>query len=401
MQEDLFWKLNAISDAELLGGLVRVVGAGRRTLAELLAHLCEVEDRRLHLDAGYPSMFAYCTAKLMLSEDEASRRIDVARLARRAPIVFRLIAEGKLSLSAAALLKPHIMSPELAELIGRVSGKSVQAAREALATAFPRPDVASSVRKLPARVAQSENPSNADGAQLLLHTPGSTRAPRLAPDAAAVTPATPPARCQSLETPRAGATTQHEPAPQRARTIEPLSQGRYKVQFTADAILKQQLELARDLLRHTIPNGDLGAIVQRAVKLLVDDLMKRRFGAGAPKTPADGAPPRRQQPRRDPTPPNITRSTRRAVAERDGLRCTWCGPDGTRCSARAWLELDHQVCRGLGGGSSVTNLRLLCRAHNLRAAEHVYGERHIARAIYNRRTRSARSSPDAHPVPPE
>lgn len=53
-------------------------------LAELLAHPCEAENRRLHLDSGYPSMFTYCTRRFRLSEDEAYRRIEVARLARRA-----------------------------------------------------------------------------------------------------------------------------------------------------------------------------------------------------------------------------------------------------------------------------------------------------------------------------
>jgi 5-methylcytosine-specific restriction endonuclease McrA len=339
-----------------------------------------------------------------LSEDEASRRIDVARLARRAPLVFWLIAEGRLSLSAAALLKPHIMSPMLAELIGAVSGKSVQAAREALASVFPRPDVAPGIRKLPAPVAHSENPSMVHVTQLPLQ-PGS------AAEGAAST------RSRFEHAPGVRKSTPRPPIPANqpikpSRVMPPLSPGRYKVQFTADAALKQQLELARDLLRHTIPSGDLGAIMKRAVNLLVEDLMKRRFGAGARKNPAserpsktepthdraqiapaanppraDRSPPRPdtpQQPRKQAS-PGITRATRLAVAERDGLRCTWCGPDGTRCSARAWLELDHKVCRGFGGDSSVENLRLLCRAHNLRAAEHAYGERHIARAIWNRR----------------
>jgi hypothetical protein len=116
--------------------------AGRHLLAKLLAHLCEAEDRRLHLDAGYSSMFAYCTGRLRLSEDEAYRRIEVARLARRIPRVYTLIAEGRLSLSAAALLKPYILAPNINELVEVVSNKTVQAAREALAAFFPRPDIA-------------------------------------------------------------------------------------------------------------------------------------------------------------------------------------------------------------------------------------------------------------------
>src|SRR5690349_7604246 len=140
MQGQLFLNLGALSDAELVEGLYRVVRSGRRLLAELLAHLCEVEDRRLHIDAGFPSLFAYCMARLGLTEDEAYRRISVARLARRAPIVCFWIAEGRLSLSVAALLQPYALAPELPQLIEAVAGKSVKQARETLAAFFPRPD---------------------------------------------------------------------------------------------------------------------------------------------------------------------------------------------------------------------------------------------------------------------
>src|SRR6187401_713718 len=141
--------LGALSDAELVAGLDRVVGSGRRLLAELLAHLCEVEDRRLHLDAGYPSLFAYCMARLGFTEDEAYRRINVARLARRAPMVFTWIAKGRLSLSVAALLQPYVLAPNLQQLIEAVADKSVKQAREVLVTFFPRPDTIASIRKLP------------------------------------------------------------------------------------------------------------------------------------------------------------------------------------------------------------------------------------------------------------
>jgi hypothetical protein len=33
----------------------------------------------------------------------------------------------------------------------------------------------------------------------------------------------------------------------------------------------------------------------------------------------------------------------------------------------------------LGGDSTVANLRLICRAHNVRHAEQIFGRRHMAR----------------------
>jgi hypothetical protein len=79
-EHDVFWKLSALSDEQVLDGLRHTVASGWRLSARLVAHLGEVEERRLHLDAACSSMFNYCVTQLGLSEDEACRRIDVARL---------------------------------------------------------------------------------------------------------------------------------------------------------------------------------------------------------------------------------------------------------------------------------------------------------------------------------
>jgi 5-methylcytosine-specific restriction endonuclease McrA len=229
-------------------------------------------------------------------------------------------------------------------------------------------------------------------------------------------------------------------------SIDPLSAGRYRVQFTADAALKQQLELARDLLRHANPSGDFAAIISRALELLLDDLSRSRFGARAarkvpvPPRPANAAqqsgesrrsaaersttgldpsgstPTKAEQASRpstaadppsaapglaeppisspdrvepQPTPPRraVRRTTRRAVIERDGLGCSWVGEDGMRCGSQAWLEFDHREPAGKGGSSALDNVRLLCRAHNGLSAEQHYGRAHISRAIRRRRQR--------------
>jgi len=41
-----FWELGGLTDPALLGGLSRLVGSGRQLLAEVVAHLAEVEERR-------------------------------------------------------------------------------------------------------------------------------------------------------------------------------------------------------------------------------------------------------------------------------------------------------------------------------------------------------------------
>ena len=68
------------------------------------------------------------------------------------------------------------------------------------------------------------------------------------------------------------------------------------------------------------------------------------------------------------------------VVERDGLCCSYVSPDGHRCGARAFLELDHERAWAKGGADSVENLRVLCRAHNQFLAEQGFGARVPARA---------------------
>src|SRR5258705_10025231 len=82
--------------------------------AVLLAHLAEVDERRLYLPAAYPSMFMYCVHELHMSEDAAGRRINVARAARQFPAIFPALADGRLNLTGVLLLAPHL-KPETAD----------------------------------------------------------------------------------------------------------------------------------------------------------------------------------------------------------------------------------------------------------------------------------------------
>jgi hypothetical protein len=146
-----FWKLAHLSDAQLLQSLGGVLRSHRRGLAELVAHLGEVEDRRLHLEAAHGSMFSYCVARLGMSEDEACRRIELARLARKFPALFAELESGRLTLSVALVLKPVLSLSNHLELLAAARGKCVRQARELVAERCPQPDARSSIRKLPER----------------------------------------------------------------------------------------------------------------------------------------------------------------------------------------------------------------------------------------------------------
>ena len=57
----------------MLRGLIALVAQDRITTAEMLAHIAEVDERRLYLPAGHPSMYLYCVRELHLSEDAAAK----------------------------------------------------------------------------------------------------------------------------------------------------------------------------------------------------------------------------------------------------------------------------------------------------------------------------------------
>ena len=72
----------------------------RRTTAALLAHIAEVDARKLYLPAAHPSMFSYCVEELGLSEDAAysasrrrARRADFRLSSRLWPkVAYTLVA---------------------------------------------------------------------------------------------------------------------------------------------------------------------------------------------------------------------------------------------------------------------------------------------------------------------
>ena len=92
--------LSHLADHVLLRDLKVLVSQDRATTAALLAHLAEVDERKLYLPAAHPSMFSYCVHELRMSEDAAYKRIQAARAAREFPAIFAAIADGRLHLSA-------------------------------------------------------------------------------------------------------------------------------------------------------------------------------------------------------------------------------------------------------------------------------------------------------------
>src|SRR5690349_1088811 len=131
------YSLTHLSDAALLKDLVTLVAQDRATTASLLAHIAEVDARKLYLPAGYPSMHAYCVDELRLSEDAAFKRIRAGRAAREFPALFDAVATGDLNVTAVNLLAPHLTPANAPELIALAAGKRKPQVEALLAARFP------------------------------------------------------------------------------------------------------------------------------------------------------------------------------------------------------------------------------------------------------------------------
>lgn len=143
-----FWDLSDVSSVELEASLAGLLGAGARVEARIVAHLAEVEVRRLHLLSGCSSLFDYCRKRLGLSEYEAFVRIAASRVARAYPVVFGMLERRELHLTAICEVREFLTTDNHRQLLAAVSGKTKLQIREVLAQRFPQADVPTSLKKL-------------------------------------------------------------------------------------------------------------------------------------------------------------------------------------------------------------------------------------------------------------
>jgi 5-methylcytosine-specific restriction endonuclease McrA len=334
--------LSSLNNAELLARTRQLIGHSLRTEADLLAHLGEIDERRLYLERAFPSMFAFCIGELGFSEAAAYDRITVGRAGRQLPAIIEALRSGQVHLTGLRLLVPHLTDETHREVLTRAAGKTKREIEELVACLAPHPAVPAVVRKLPepsARASAEALPASLD----------------LAPERAST--------CEGRQT-----------------FVAPLGEDMFKIQFTAVRALRDKLRQAQDLLRHRVPDGDLAAIIDAALDVLIERVKKDRFASGRnPRRPLP-------QPAQETSSRHIPDEIKRAVYERDAGRCTFTDERGRRCAETGKLEFDHIDGFARTHLHQADRIRLLCRAHNQHEADRAYGR------AFMERVRSARAS---------
>jgi hypothetical protein len=340
-----------LSDGALIAEVTRCARDERHATAQLVAHLAELDARQLYLRAGKSSLFRYCCDVLGLSDDAAYNRVEAARACRLFPQVLERLVDGSLTVTSVRLLARHLTAENHRELIAAATRRSKREVEELIARRFPKPDTPSSVRKVPVRTqspvpvapTRPVEPAQAVSAPVTTMVPS---APGLtAPDAVWSRP--------TASTPR--------PA------VKPLAADRYEIRFTASAATRDKLKVAQDLLRHTIPSGDVAAIFDRALSELIEAHSRRRMAVVRRPAKVRAVRPAVEGSR------HIAAEVKRIVWARDAGRCAFVGASGHRCGERAFLEYHHLVPFAVGGQATIANIQLRCRAHNGYEADVFFG----------------------------
>ncbi len=223
-----------LSDEQLLSSLSAVCLETCHLLGRLLLHLIEVEARRLDLRSACSSLYDFCQLRLGMSESQAVRRIEAARLVRRFPPLLGHIERGEIHLTALLLLRDQFTDDNIEELVASAAGKTKREIQELVAMRAPKPDVMPTITALP------------------------TPSPLQSPSPAQV--------------------------PSSPARLEPLAPSRHRLELTVSTEVRAKLERARDLMSHRVDRGDLETVLDQALDALLAKLENERVGDGVPRT---------------------------------------------------------------------------------------------------------------------
>lgn len=315
-----------LSDLDLEVTLKNSVTTENKLKIEILHLLAEVERRRIY-SKDHPSLFEYCVRVLKYSGSAAQRRIDSMRAMRLIPEIEEKIMTGELNLSSISQAQSFFRQESKA-------GNSYSVAQ--------KKDV---LEKL-------ENKSSRECIKELIQ----------------ISP-------QSI--------------PQEKRRELTPEKTELKVILNKDLI--ENLDKIKNLLSHSNPNMTDQELIEYMAKVVltkIDPVEKakriqtrkvKNNASATPKTkgsvlmPAPAVKPK--------NPRYVPSSLKMEVYIRDKGKCTH-----PHCNSRKFLECDHIKPIALGGTTTLKNLRLLCRAHNQRAAINQFGFKRMEPYLSNQKS---------------
>ena len=323
--------VSVLSNKELLSYSVKLANHENDIGLRMIACLREAEKRMLYFDVNLRSLWEYATQYLRLSKGNAQVKIDAMRLARDNPIAREKIESGELTILNAAKVNSFLRQEQKA-------GKPY--------TPETKKEVIVSVLGL--------SQSKCEMALL-------ARSPDVIP----------------------------------TEKVRPLTETKTEIKIVVDEETMAVLGRLKELLSHKMPDATYAQLLDYLAREKVGALERKRMGASLEElerqpptlTPTIGVthPKCSEVPRAEvnsasgsgPTPRKyIPVADQRWVMGRAKGQCESIRKDGSRCTGRWKLEIDHIIPLANGGTHHRSNLRATCRSCNL-----YYAKTHIDSAI--------------------
>jgi hypothetical protein len=357
-------------------------------MADFLIALAVFDRQKAWRELGHASLFSFLHVELGLSKGAAHYRKVAAELVQQFPQVVEPLRDGRLCITSIVELAKVITAENADGVLPRFFHVSKREAMEVSAAIRP-------VEEPPLRTVVTAVRSGATAPTAL-----SFVAPTQAVERAAeVSPAAndgphlnavQPVELVDAKVPAAGPDA---PIPRDHNTVQPLTADLSRLHVTVSRRFLEKLQAARDALSHSHPGSSEEEILEAGLDLLLDKAAKRNGLV--------------DKPRKDPPPSEsdaVPAHVKRAVWLRAGGKCEWRLDSGEVCGSTHQLELDHHpIPRAHGGPSTIDNVRLHCRPHNILGARRIFGAAWMDR--YTRGGRENVPPPDAPaargaPTPP-
>jgi hypothetical protein len=374
-----FESLEGLSTEALTDSAEKLVLAEKRNVALLIAHIAEMSRRKAELECGYKSTFDYCVRKLNLSEGSVWLRLQVANVSRRFPQILVALAKNRISLTVAGHLAPHLREDNVDRLLSDCTGMTKRAVEEYLVALRPKPVFNPSIRKRPSPKQESDK-ARVEGQPETTQKKEQPKQPGFSPP---------------------GEETPSQPPPSASpNVLEPARPDTFNFRFSADESFKAKFERLAEVLGVENPLKHMAEIFEQAVDISLEKKdpkkkLERRLERER-KRNASKKRPRPDEVEKAAENPNagenkaesryIPDEVRERIFARAAYQCEYMAPDGTRCSSRTKLEIEHDRPFAIHRSHEERFLKVLCYRHNRFKAEQVYGAEFI-RAMIDERKR--------------
>jgi 5-methylcytosine-specific restriction endonuclease McrA len=357
--------LRSLSNHDLLNNTKTVVANERGVTVVVLAHLNEVERRKLYLELGHSSMFAYCMGELKYSASAAKRRMSTARCIAQFPEALPVLSAGEINLSTVAQVSKIITPENSHALVERIRNKSQREVEAIVAEydpleALPKDRVRTVVVRVPVKATPVPAACNDETSQRV------DRRMISAPVSSSVT------ESNTFIQDRNGPEPAISPRPATAIQLE----RRVVKQFCAREVVMNKIATVQALASHRLP---MNAPFEEVIEFLADYFLQREDPKAKHERREARKPEARpvqmsESPSKTSSARAIPARVRDEVFVRDQGECCYVGPDGNRCGSTHVVQIDHVTPVARGGSASIDNLRLLCAHHNRLEAERLMGK---------------------------